>query len=140
MPTVAGSAAGGLRHVITTHAVAVAVPVAGWWALFGWDTTKTLGRDGRLQGSYESRQVVALVIVLGPLAAWLGHRRRPLDGSAYAAGALAISFGVSADLAAENDGMWPIAAAMLFVLAFAGMVLVGVLTRSVGERRRATQR
>lgn len=106
----------------------------GWWALLGWDTKKTRGSDGYLHGPYETWQVIALVIVLGLLAVWLGHKESLIAGPVTAAIMLAVCFGVSAQFDPEHDGLWVAGALSLAIGSFAGISLVALITRLIEGR------
>jgi hypothetical protein len=105
------------------------VTLAGYLALLGWDQ----------DGLYQSWQVVLLVILLAALAAWAAARNAMWSGTVAAAVVMTVAFGIDAETDVENDGLWPIGAAMVLVTTFGGFVLVGTVVEAI-RRRKWTRR
>ena len=105
-------------------AAAAVVGLATFADYFGWlgrSQAKDFGRD-----SYQTWQVIGLVLVLGVIAAMAGWRRRPWVAAIVTTIVMTVSWSIDAatDPPQFNDGLWPIGALLVAVGTFTGVVLV----------------
>lgn len=113
--------------------IGFAVSAVGWWSLLGWDHAGTYDVDGNYSGPYEAWQVIALVIVMGLLAAWLGIRNSFFAGPLAATVALTASFAVEAH--EDSSGLWVVGATALAIGSFAGMSVAAIVVHAVAKAR-----
>lgn len=104
-------------------------------ALLGWDQSKDLQPDGTLTGPYERWQVLGLILAMSLIGALAGWRQRPWIGVAATTVMLTTCWVVDAvtDPASEQDGLWPIGAAMVALGTFAGIAAVSFTAQAVAQ-------
>lgn len=116
-------------------AIAAVGTVAAYLVFLPWDSQKRLGPDGYLHGPYSANQVIGLVVallVIGVVTGWFSDWFAPW----VVPPVLTLVWSIDAMNDVENDGLWPIGAAMVLVGTTAAtlvLVLVGKLFLSRRE-------
>lgn len=111
--------------------------VAAYLVWVGWDQHNDEAPDGSLSGPYEAWQVVGLVLTLSVIAGASGWKQRPLTAIVVMPLALTLCFAVDAvtDPPEQNDGLWVIGAAMVFVGALFGTAFVAAVAAALARDR-----
>jgi len=106
--------------------VALAALTLGcWFAWLGWDTAYNVDPStGEASGPYEIWQILGCVVTLTVLTALAVRRLWPPAVITTIALVFTLGFSYSAAISPEDDGLWPIGAAMVFVGTLAGALLV----------------
>ncbi|HEU5155785.1 MAG TPA: hypothetical protein VFU43_02235 [Streptosporangiaceae bacterium] len=128
-----------MAHSLTRRvAGALLTPIAtavGYFGWLGWHEEKREGPDGGATGPYTTWQVLGFVVTLVAIAVaatwwsetiWIAPVMTTAATTAY--------FSVDAATSAENDGLWPIGAALLMMGTALGLGLVSVVARAVQRR------
>lgn len=113
-----------LEQVASLAALAAAA-LGCWFAWLGWDTTYDIDpTTGDASGPYQIWQILGCVASLSVLTALAARRLWPPAVVTTIALAFTLGFAYSAATSPEDDGLWPIGAALVFVGTLAGAVLV----------------
>lgn len=100
-------------------------------AALGWDQQRDLQPDGSETGPYEQWQVVGLAVVVVLLAVIGGRIGIPWLAALAISVSLTWSFAYDATHGPSDDGLWPIAAALILL----GSALTTSLIAGLSRRR-----
>jgi len=108
--------------------------IAAYLIFLPWGAQKELGADGYLHGPYTANQVFGLVVallIIGAVTGWFSYWLSPWAVPPV----LTLMWSLDAMNDAENDGLWPIGAAMVFVGATAATLVLVLVGRHFTSRR-----
>jgi hypothetical protein len=107
----------------------------GYFCWLGWHRPKQLQPDGRLTGPHSAWQVMGLVLTLAVITlavtwwsktAWIAPVMTTVATTAY--------FSADAATSSDNDGLWPIGAALVLIGTALGVGCVSLIMRMAQRR------
>jgi hypothetical protein len=108
--------------------------IAAYLIFLPWGAQKELGADGYLHGPYEANQVIGLVVALvliGAVTGWFSEWLAPWAVPPV----LTLMWSLDAMNNVENDGLWPVGAAMVLVGTTAATLVVVLVGRHLTSHR-----
>ncbi|HZB29331.1 MAG TPA: hypothetical protein VE465_04100 [Streptosporangiaceae bacterium] len=108
---------------------------SGYFGWLGWHRLKQIGPDGRMTGPYTAAQVIGFILTLAVITvavtwwcenAWIAPVMTTAATTAY--------FSAEAATSSDNDGLWPIGAALVFIGTALGAIFISLMTRTVQRR------
>jgi len=118
-------------------AVAAVGTIAAYLIFLPWGAQKQRGADGYLHGPYEANQVIGLVVALllvGAATGWYSDWLAPWAVPPV----LTLMWSLDAMSDVENDGLWPVGAAMVLVGTSAATLVLVLVGRHFTSRRAQT--
>jgi hypothetical protein len=122
------------RHITLRLTGLLLTPMAtagGYFCWLGWHRPKQTQPDGRQTGPYTAWQVIGFILTLAVItvaitwwykSAWIAPLMTTVATTAY--------FSADAATSSDNDGLWPIGAALVLIGTALGAGFVSLITRS----------